>query len=155
MDNNGIFYTQKKFDEVWDRVAGKSNTDADTLKTLMGYEYTDYNIYKALAQKNTGALRMRFSEMANDELRHFKTLRARYFILTGKTYTPEKPQTVKASSIAEILRERYGIEQEAAAGYLKAAEETKLQDIAEIYRANAADEQKHMRIVTELLGNVL
>ena len=33
MDNNGIFYTQKKFDEVWDRVAGKSDTDADTLKT--------------------------------------------------------------------------------------------------------------------------
>lgn len=155
MDNNSIFLTQKKFDEVWGRVTGTKPSDADTLKTLMGYEYADWNIYRMLAQKYTGEARTRFTEMANDELRHFRTLHARYYILTGQRFTPEKAQNISVSPINSVLRDRYGIESEAAAGYFKAAEETQMQDMAEMYQRNALDEQKHMRIVMELLGKML
>ena len=46
MDNNSIFLTQRKFDEVWGRVTGAPPTDADTLKELMKYEYIDWWLYE-------------------------------------------------------------------------------------------------------------
>ena len=154
MDNNSIFLTQKKFDEIWGRVTKAPPTDADVLKTLMGYEYADWNIYRTLAQKYTGEARTRFIEMANDERRHFRMLYGAYYILTGEKFVPEKPKRLADASLAEHLKNRYKIELEAASGYLKAAE-TATADLADLYRSNAEDEQKHMRIVMELLGKVL
>lgn len=155
MDNNSIFFTQKKFDEVWNRVTSSDSADSDTLKALMGYEYTDFLTYNALSKKYTGELRTRFIEMAKDESRHYRTLRARYYILTGDNFPPEKQSITSSSAILDALRNRYIIESSAYEGYLKAAEETKLWDLSELYRGNAADEKRHMIIVTELLGNIL
>lgn len=155
MDNNSIFFTQKKFDEIWSRVTSSSSADVDMLKSLMIYEYADFLTYNALSKKYTGELRTRFTEMAKDESQHFRTLRARYYILTGDNFRPEKQNITLSSAILDILRNRYIIENSAYDGYLKAAAETKLQDLSELYQGNAADEKKHMKTVTELLGNIL
>ena len=154
MDNNSIFLTQKKFDEVWGRVSGTRPSDADTLKTLMGYEYADWNIYKTLAQRYTGEARTRFTEMANDEHRHFRMLYGAYYILTGEKFVPEKPQKLASATLSEHLKNRYKIEFEAASGYLKAAE-TASADLTELYRSNAEDEKRHAKTVLYLLGSMV
>ena len=153
MENRNIYFTQKKFDEVWNRVTASEPTDADTVKTLMEYEFSDMHTYRFLAKKYSGIYRVRFTEMATDELRHFKILQAKYFILTGKIYTPRKPETKFSASLCEILSERYKIENEAAAGYLKASENTASEKLSEICRKNAADELSHARTVLFLLGS--
>ena len=154
MDNNSIFLTQKKFDEIWGRVTNSSPTDADTLKTLMSYEYTDYNIYRTLAQRLGGEMRTYFYAMANDEKRHFRMLHGAYYILTGEIYIPEKPKKLNFDALSSLLKERYTIELEAAAGYLKAAETAK-PDLAELFRANAEDEKRHARTALYLLVGVI
>ena len=155
MDNKSIYFTQKKFDEVWGRVTGTESSDSETLKTMMEYEYTDWYIYSTLAKKYTGELRTRFLEMAKDEQRHFRILNARYYMLTGHKHTAKKPETPAYSSVSELLRIRYKTECEASSGYLKAADETHTADICALYRANAADEEKHARTVLLLLGNAI
>lgn len=154
MDNKSIYFTQKKFDEVWGRVTGSEPSEAETLKTLMECEYTDWYIYSALAKKYTGELRTRFTEMAKDEQRHFRMLSARYYILTGQKYTVKNPKMSTYSSIPELLMLRHKTECEASAGYLKAANETTTADICALYRANAADEEKHVRTALYLLGTI-
>ncbi len=153
MENRNIYFTQKKFDEVWNRVTASEPTDADTVKTLMEYEFSDMHTYRFLAKKYSGIYRVRFTEMANDELRHFKILQAKYFILTGKIYTPRKPETPSAASLREVLSEQYKIENEAAAGYLKAAEKASSEHFSEICRKNSEDELSHARTVLFLLGS--
>ena len=154
MDNNSFFLTQKKFDVIWGRVTKAPPTDADVLKTLMGYEYADWNIYRTLAQKYTGEARTRFIEMANDERRHFRMLYGAYYILTGEKFVPEKPKRLADASLAEHLKNRYKIELEAASGYLKAAE-TASTDLAELYRSNAEEEKRHAKTALYLLGSVV
>ena len=154
MDNNNVFLTQKKFDEVWSRVTKAPPADTDILKTLMGYEYTDYNIYNALARKYSGELRARFWEMANDELRHFRMLQGAYYILTGEKYVPKTPEKLSCAKLTELLKERYKIELEAASGYLKAAE-TASADLADLYRSNAEDEKRHAKTALYLLGSTV
>ena len=154
MDNNSIFLTQRKFDEVWGRVTGTKPSDADTLKTLMGYEYTDWNIYRTLAQKYTGEMRSRFTEMANDEQRHFRMLQGAYYILTGEKFVPEKPQKLAFDALPWLLKERYKIELEAASGYLKAAEKAS-SDLAELFKSNAEDEKRHAKTALYLLGSAV
>ena len=154
MDNNSIFLTQKKFDEVWGRVTKTLPTDADVLKTLMGYEYTDYNIYKILSQRYGGEIRTRFLEMANDERRHFRMLHGAYYILTGENFIPEPFKKMQTNNLAELLKARYKTELEAASGYLKAAE-TANADLASLYKANAEDEKRHAKTALYLLGSVV
>ncbi len=154
MDNNSIFLTQRKFDEVWGRVTGTKPSDADTLKTLMGYEYTDWNIYRTLAQKYTGEMRSRFTEMANDEQRHFRMLQGAYYILTGEKFVPERPQRLAFDTLPWLLKERYKIELEAASGYLKAAENAS-SDLAELFKSNAEDEKRHAKTALYLLGGAV
>ena len=154
MNNKSIYFTQKKFDEVWGRVTGNESSDTEALKTMMEYEYTDWYTYSALAKKYTGELRTRFTEMAKDEQRHFRMLSARYYILTGLKYTVKNPKMPSYSSIHELLMLRYKTECEASAGYLKAANETATADICALYRANAADEEKHARTALYLLGTI-
>ena len=155
MDNKSIYFTQKKFDEVWGRVTGNEPSDSDTLKIMMEYEYTDWYIYSTLAKKHTGELRTRFLEMAKDEQRHFRMLNARYYMLTGHKHTAKKPENLVYSSVSELLLIRYKTEREASSGYLRAADETRTADICALYRANAADEEKHARILLYLLGNAI
>ncbi|MBQ8831065.1 MAG: ferritin-like domain-containing protein [Oscillospiraceae bacterium] len=154
MDNNSIFLTQRKFDEVWGRVTGSPRADTDILKTLMNYEYTDWNIYRTLSQRYTGENKIRFTEMANDERRHFRMLHGAYYILTGEKYVPEKPEKLSSGTLPQILKERYKIELEAAAGYLKAAE-TAPSDLADLYLSNAEDEKRHAKTALYLLSGVV
>jgi len=154
VDNNSIFLTQRKFDEVWGRVTGAPPTDADTLKELMKYEYIDWNTYKALAQKYSGELRTRFADMANDERRHFRMLQGAYYILTGEKFVPERPQKLTFDALPRLLKERYKIELEAAAGYLKAAEKAS-SDLAELFKSNAEDEKRHAKTALYLLGSAV
>ena len=154
MDNNSIFLTQKKFDEVWRRVTSAPPGDADILKKRMKYEYIDFNTYKALSQNYSGEMRTRFTEMANDEHRHFRMLYGAYYILTGEKFVPEPFKKVKNQKLTDILKERYETELKAASGYLKAAE-TASADLTELYRSNAEEEKRHAKTALYLLGGVI
>ena len=143
MESKSVYFTQKKFDEVWGRVSPDVCADEDTLKTLMDYEYTDYNIYRMLSQRYTGILRLRFSEMAKDELRHYSTLKAKYFLLSGKVYVPQHPAKFTRTAIKEILKTRYQTECEAYEGYIKAAKSVSDPDLANLCLRNAEEEKYH------------
>lgn len=155
MESNSIYFTRKKFDEVWGRVSPDIRADEDTLKTLMDYEYTDFNIYRALSRRYTGTLSLRFSEMANDEMRHYTTLKAKYYLLTGKVYKSIQSVQLTQRELKDILKTRYVAECEAYEGYAKAAKSVLDADLAGICLRNAEDEKRHAYAVLTLLGNEL
>lgn len=154
MDNNSIFLTQKKFDEVWRRVTSAPPGDADILKELMKYEYIDFNTYKALSQKYSGEMRTRFTEMARDEQRHYRMLQGAYYILTGETFAPEPFKKIQSQKLTDILKERYETELNAASGYLNAAEKVS-PDLAALFKSNAEDEKRHAKTALYLLGGMV
>ena len=155
MENKNIYFTQKKFDEVWNRVTAAEPTDTETLKKLMEYEFTDYNIYRTLSQRYTGTLRLHFTEMAKDEMRHYSTLKAKYFLLTGKIYEPAHPAKFAQTDLKDILKTRYITECKAYEGYLKAAKSVSDTDLANLCLRNAEDEKQHAYTALTLLGSQL
>ena len=160
-------YTDK-FDAVWRRVmsenAGQNaqleNTpmktdgndviETDRLRKFMDDEVCDARLYELVASKVSVRTRQTLLKIAADERRHLKKLRAKYFILTGKTYTP--PDSCPYTRyVPETLRQKVKGEAEGAKAYRAAADETGHPGLAETYRQLAADETYHAL----LLGNII
>jgi rubrerythrin len=161
MERSDDHFDRAKFDAVWRRVIQASGekspaqkqTDqyadlggADTLRRFMDDESCDAQFYSTLACKCSGMTRQTLQRIASDEKCHLKRLRARYFILTGGTYTP--PDTCPLiTATADALRLKYAGEKEGAAAYREAAEQTSDQELKYTYLDLSQDEARHARTI--------
>lgn len=161
MDNDSIFYDAKRFDAVWKRVSESAGSSAagddEVMLKFIEDEYGDMELYRYLAINTRGNARGVFAAAAEDEARHFRTLRTRYYILTGKAVSPGHSAAMPPAgfSLSAVLRERYEAESAGAAAYLGAAEKAKKRDIAEMYRRFSADETRHSRQIWFLLSKII
>ena len=98
-----------------------------------------------------------FVAAAEDEARHFRALRTRYYILTGQAVSPGHSSAMPPAgfSLSAVLRERYEAESAGAAAYLGTAEKAQKRDIAEMYRRFSADETRHSRQIWFLLSKII
>ncbi len=167
MDPDELNGCKDKFDAVWRRVMSDSAKDAQhsvgrpkthdpgaaetgRLRSFMDGEAADAQIYGLLARKFRGCARQTLSGISSDERCHLKKLKAKYFILTGKTYAP--PASCPFTrNVPETLRLKLLGEAEGAQAYLGAADETVYADLAETYRALAADETHHSRLLGDII----
>ncbi len=165
MDPGDLNTYRDKFDAVWQRVMsenaapGAPSTGAETyksgagpdesaqLRAFMDDEHCDAQLYELLASGTGGRTRQIFGRIAADERRHLRKLKAKYFILTGRTYTPPVSCPFVCSG-PETLRQKVRGEAEGAAAYLDAANETGYADLAETYRALSADETRHSELLS-------
>jgi rubrerythrin len=162
------FNTYKdRFDAVWRRVMSGGTEDAQRpgakpkahdpsaaeagrLRSFMDDEATDAQIYGLLARKFRGRTRQTLLCLSSEERCHLKKLRAKYFILTGRTYAPPAACPF-ARNVPETLRLKVMDEAESAKAYLDAADETGYAELAETYRALASDETRHSRMLSDII----
>ncbi len=166
MDTSPLDFDKGKFDAVWRRVmkAGSYTPDAppvpavpgdaETLRAFMDDEYCDARVYAALSAKSRGSMRQTLQHIAADERYHYKKLKAKYYILTGKTYTPPG-SCPYVRSVAETLRLRYTAERQGAEAYADAAAETYSAELAALYKSLGAEEAQHAEQIGSLLEEML
>ena len=153
MDNNSIFLNQKKFDEIWGRVTNTAPHDVEALTEFLNDEFADAYVYRVLAQRYSGEMRTRFTQMANDEMRHYRMLSGAYYIVTGKKFIPEKPKKLTFESLPQLLKDRYYAELSGASAYIKASKNEE-DDFSSLYLAAAEDEKRHARTILYILGGI-
>jgi rubrerythrin len=169
MDNNDYSFDRAKFDAVWQRVMPgtvddniKPNTmtqkaethDTEQLCDFMDDEANDAQIYCLLASKCSGCTRQMLSRISADERSHLKKLRAKYFILTGETYTPPNACPL-IYSVPDTLRKKYSGEKEGSAAYRAAAEKNSHKELADTYLALSEDEARHSRMIGCIIENMM
>jgi rubrerythrin len=165
MERSNYEFDRARFDAVWQRVIPEmaanipkqprpdqhtAAKEADTLRDMMADEACDAQFYSTLAcmlaVRCSGNTSQMLSRISADERCHLKRLRARYFILTGETYTP--PNTCPVIySVGDALRRKYSGEKEGAAAYRTAAEETADAELRDTYLALSADEARHSKMI--------
>ncbi len=168
MDPGDLNHYKDKFDAVWRRVMsenaeastparyskpnahGGDFAEASRLRDFMDDEACDAQQYALLARKFRSPAGQTLMSISSDERHHLKKLKVKYFILTGKTYTPPGSCPF-ISSVRETLRQKFMGEAEGAKAYLDAAADTAYDDLSETYRTLAADEQHH----SQLLGGII
>jgi rubrerythrin len=173
MEHRNYDFDRVRFDAVWQRVMPElapattkhmtvskqtASEDAERLREQMNDEAGDARYYGMLAcilaSKGAGDANRMLSRISADERCHLKRLRARYFILTGETYTP--PDTCPLIySAPDALRRKYAGEKEGAAAYRAAAEATADADLKETYLALAEDEARHSRTIGRIIENMI
>ena len=115
MEPDELYTYQDKFDAVWRRVLAENDlssappepvvkpehhaeaAEAARLRRFMDDEACDAQLYGLLASKSTGCIRRTLDAISADECRHLKKLRARYFIVTGDTYSPARRVPVRCT----------------------------------------------------------
>ncbi len=171
MDPGELNTYSDKFAAVWRRVMSDNseqnshpaNSEQKTftagtaetarLREFMDDEVCDEQLYGLIARKLSGQSRQTLLSIASDERHHLKKLKAKYFILTGKTYTPPAscPYT---RFVPGTLRLKVMDESEGAKAYLTAASETVYTELAETYRALAADETRHSEMLSDIIEDM-
>jgi rubrerythrin len=161
-------FSRERFDAVWQRVMrgraenGPAPTlktpyaepgDADGLRRVMDDETGDAQFYSALACKCSGPAREPRRRIASAERCHLKILRARYFILTGKTYAPPDSCPLIYSP-ADALRRKYAGEKEGAEKYGRAAEQASDPDLRDTYLTLSREEARHAKTVCGIIENL-
>lgn len=169
MDSNDVVFDRSKFDAVWRRVMPEAaefnrydntNTqkhaadDTAQLRAFMDDEANDAQTYSILATMCPGTIRNMLSKISADERWHLKKLRARYFILTGETYTPPDACPL-IYAIPNMLRYKYAGEKGGAAAYNAAASKTSIPELADTYHALAEDELRHSKIIACIITSIM
>lgn len=161
-------FDRAKFDEIWQRVMPGTNEnninvqseqkptethEAGQLRDFMDDEANDVQTYCVLASKCSDSTRQTLLRISSDERCHLKKLKAKYFILTGKTYTPPNACPL-IYSVSETLRQKYIGEKDGAAAYLAAAEKTSNPELKDTYLALSEDEARHSKLISCLIENL-
>ena len=154
MENNSIFLSQKKFDEIWKRVTTSEPHHDDKLTAFLNDEFADYTVYKTLSLRFSGEMRLLFAQMANDEMRHYRMLSGAYYILAGEKFIPEKQKKLTFESLPQLLKDRYYAELKSASSYLKTSENTE-DELSFLYKSAAEDEKSHARTILYILGGLV
>jgi rubrerythrin len=130
-----------------------STKEAERLRDFMVGEACDAHFYRMLASMCSGNAYQMLSRISADERCHLKRLRARYFILTGETYTlPNSCPLIYTAP--DALRRKYAGEKEGSAAYRAAAEKTSDTDLKGTYLSLAEDEARHSRIIGCIIENM-
>ena len=168
MERNDYDFDRAKFDAVWRRVMPETedntskqkaaikhseDNEAEMLRDFMDDESCDAQLYCQLAAMCSGSARQMLMRISSDERCHLKKLRAKYFILTGETYTP--PNTCPLIyAVCDALRLKYSGEKEGSAAYRAAAERTSDTDLKDTYLALSEDEARHSRTIGCIIENM-
>lgn len=168
MEYSDYGFDRAKFDAVWQRVrpdlaasapapvkpgCHAEDKEAARLRELMTQEAYDARFYGALAAKCSGHMRRVLSRLSADELCHLRRLRAQYFILTGKSYTPPNTCPV-VHSVPDALRRRYSGEKDGAAAYKADAENTRDENLKDTYLALSDEEARHRKILGHMIESL-
>ena len=146
------------FGEVWGRVCGsggkaavprQDNTDLEDLRGFIADEACAAAFYEAAARR-FGRFSARLREIACDERGHLRALQGEHFLLTGEICIPPAACPLPCGGL-RVLRSAYLDELAAVEGYRKAADATGNAALADIYRRNASDEERHAGILKELI----
>lgn len=122
------------------------------LQEVIRAELNNWRRYQALSARG-GPTGRTLASISADERRHAKRLSAAYFLISGIRFLPDVPpmQHNRGDFWAKI-RELFWQEQQAAAVYAAAAEETSDLCLAQLYRELSAEEAAHadlLRAMTE------
>lgn len=163
----------KKYDHVWQRVMPdadpyavpaeerpslgerKGETPAkERIEQKIAAELADRDYYLTLARRGGAGSRV-FQEMAADEERHARRLKAVWFLALGQRMEDCGPVTVFVpQKKVEALRQRYGEECRSAEEYFAMAESAH-GCIAEMLRAMGRDEQRHAESLLRILERMM
>lgn len=131
--------------------------DLGVVEEFLRDELADAQTYRhlaALAPTPDGKRLMR--ALAAEEAKHAKTLRAAYYLITGRTYDvtvvlPPQPRL----PWRDRLRERYHAETRAGESYARAARETPDRCLKKLFARLSQDEYRHAERLRELLERTL
>lgn len=159
----------KKYDHVWLRVTpdvdpyavpAEKNAEVraaagqEQFLEKMARELSDREYYLTLARRGGAGSRV-FRELAAEEERHARALRAMWFLLTGELAPRQVSGKVRVpDNKREALRERYREECLSAEEYAAMAA-TAQGDAAETLRAMAKEERGHATRIRRLLEELL
>lgn len=112
--------------------------DVTALAEFMDRAASDAQMYRCLAPKCGAEMRRKCTAMAERALCNLKKMQARYYIITGVTYSPNAvcPQII---SPIDALRQQYFYEVSGADEYQAAAESMQNPDIASLCMMLAVD----------------
>ncbi len=148
------------FETVWGRVMQdkepkKPMDEAERLRFFMDKESEAAATYQVLAGKCTMRKNAStFMAIARDEQKHLKMLQSAYFILTGDSYRPKKA-TIRPQGMLTMLRERYDSEIKSAEGYEKAAQETRIPNLSQIFKSIVPDERNHIKVIEGMIRKIM
>jgi len=149
---------------AWKRVSPETDApapasaapeDTEQLAAFIREEQADAAVYEMLARRTRDRQAAAFFRAAaRDERAHAAAQQTVYFLLTGDTCRV-RPGTQKAPALLPALRERYREEKAGAAAYRKAADAAESAELAALWHACAADEEKHAAALRTLIGRLL
>ena len=153
---------QKREQDVWKRVMEVSaqapeccklpkqqSLTAEQVMELLVGELADSVMYEALACRVHADARRSLLILAQQERRHFETLEAIYYLMTGKKPCPDRPKRPCIACVSEELRSRYHEEVEGAETYHRLAE--KAGSFAEQFHRLGHEEDRHAQTVLNVL----
>lgn len=125
--------------------------DGAFLQAGIRKELANWRAYQALSARAGGSVGRTLSAMAADERRHAQRLSGAYFLLSGVRYFPTvPPQRGSGSGFWGDVRAWYWRERAVSAAYIEAAEKTREESLAALYRELAAEETGHARRLRSL-----
>lgn len=125
--------------------------DGAFLQASIRKELTNWRAYQALSAQAGGSAGRTLSAMAADERRHVQRLSGAYFLLSGVRYFPAvPPRRGNGSGFWGDVRAWYWRERAVSAAYIEAAEKTREESLAALYRELAAEETGHAQRLRSL-----
>lgn len=121
------------------------------LQQMIRRELADWRTYQALARRVGGPQGRVLQTLANEEKGHAKRLSAAYFLIAGVRYWPEGEKPTPPGTYLGALRQRFGAEQAAMAGYLAGAEETEDPCLRQLFLQHAREEWDHACRIRQLV----
>ncbi len=148
---------QERFDAVWQRVVRENpgmeqqprpvgKSDGELLEQFMDAAALAARYYELLGARLSDRT---LTRLAARQRQTVKRLRTAYYILTGRTYTPQTASP-RFTGIADTLRRRYLAEGQEAEACCKAAANTADRDLSALF-ADLCRQKKQTRQALETL----
>jgi rubrerythrin len=150
------------FDRVGSRVtkpgegrAPSREEDIKLLRRFMDDKAENAEIYGHLAHRTTSPASKRiFRSLRGDELRHLKTLRSAYYLLTGDSFRPSGQKPVRGGALT-LIRSMYNRETKSAEAFRRAGQETKIPNLARIFKSISEDDGRHAVILERMIRRLM
>lgn len=121
------------------------------LQQMIRRELADWRAYQALARRAGGPQGRVLQTLANEEKARAKRLSAACFLISGVRYWPEGERPAPPRTYLGALRQRFGAEQAAMAGYLAGAEETEDPCLRQLFLQHAREAWDHACRIRQLV----
>jgi len=160
----------EQFDRVWARVladhdagaqllacpisGSRTQGTAERLAAFLEAEERDLERYRELYRRTGGASRRLFCELAAEERRQLRRLRAAYFLLTGDSHIGRPPAEEPAGLMALLRRACLSAAEDAAA-YREEAAGPAGEELGSLLRQLAEETAGHARRLRALLERMM